>query len=144
MECSKCEKDIPDDSKFCTYCGAKVEITNNVKEDIVPIDNPVNGKICSSCGEPIGEFDGFCGKCGKSCGQSFKEKRFTKSDRNSLIQQSAFRPLAILLPICLFLGFLLTHLGFDNIIVLPVFLIGYPVLCYCNYKHLKRKFTGGI
>ena len=41
MKCPKCNNDIPDDSKFCQYCGNKLEIitydSNKDLEDKLPI-----------------------------------------------------------------------------------------------------------
>ena len=31
MYCRKCQKEIPDESNFCLYCGAKQDITRNPK-----------------------------------------------------------------------------------------------------------------
>ncbi|GEM_PF-1197229 len=56
MLCSNCFKDIPDDSVYCTNCGAKII------EDVSVV--PLNNSLCSNCGHPINNEDKFCTNCG--------------------------------------------------------------------------------
>lgn len=45
MNCKKCNNEIDNDSKFCTYCGEKVEIKNNLLNEFNTIEtNQVNEK----------------------------------------------------------------------------------------------------
>lgn len=53
MKCNSCGKKIPDESKFCTYCGAKCEDKINCPECSALIDN--NLKFCPLCGAKIGD-----------------------------------------------------------------------------------------
>ena len=46
MNCSKCDRPIPDDSEFCPYCGEKAN------------------KICPACKRPILDDSAFCPYCG--------------------------------------------------------------------------------
>lgn len=52
MNCSKCNSAIPDGSKFCPVCGAKVE--------------QAAGKFCTNCGSALAAGMMFCAECGTS------------------------------------------------------------------------------
>ena len=47
MKCSKCGKEIPEESKFCSYCGAKAWLRH-----------------CLKCGAALSPDSVFCGYCG--------------------------------------------------------------------------------
>jgi predicted nucleic acid-binding Zn ribbon protein len=53
LTCAHCGKPLPDDKRFCVYCGA-------------PSTTPTDAVPCPACGEamPIGTL--FCGACGMS------------------------------------------------------------------------------
>ena len=51
MICSKCGKQIADNSKFCVYCGSKIEEAGSAL-------------VCAGCGAPLGPGTKFCTKCG--------------------------------------------------------------------------------
>ena len=53
MICLNCGREIMDNSKFCEFCGNKVEKKNLRKF------------ICNSCGKEINENSNFCEFCGK-------------------------------------------------------------------------------
>ena len=60
MLCQKCGKEIPDDSKFCSYCGANVsaDTAKNSNNKAAPYGR------CGRCGEPLDADDSFvCKKC---------------------------------------------------------------------------------
>ena len=52
MICSKCGKQIADNSKFCVYCGSKIEKTGQPS-------------VCAGCGTPLKPGAKFCTKCGR-------------------------------------------------------------------------------
>lgn len=52
MKCTKCNQEIPDNSKFCLHCGAKVET--------------IGGLVCPKCGYKNPLDATFCTECGKS------------------------------------------------------------------------------
>lgn len=51
MICGKCGKEIPDNAKFCRFCGGK---TDTVR---------VKNKYCVRCGKPLPEGAKFCPEC---------------------------------------------------------------------------------
>lgn len=61
MKCDKCGKDIPDNAKFCRFCGTEAKI-------------PVRTKACHSCGKTIYEDAKFCRYCGAQT-QEKKQQR---------------------------------------------------------------------
>lgn len=51
MKCPKCNKEIPNNSKFCMICGSKI-------------------LVCSSCQYgPLPSVAKYCPKCGKKLNQ---------------------------------------------------------------------------
>ena len=52
MICSKCGKQIADNSKFCVYCGNKIEKVEQLL-------------TCAGCGAPLKPGAKFCTKCGR-------------------------------------------------------------------------------
>lgn len=60
MFCRKCGKMIPDDSKFCPYCGETV-----VFEETQPAVKETEHGYCSQCGNPLpeGKLAGLCDDC---------------------------------------------------------------------------------
>lgn len=36
MMCPSCDKDIPDHSVFCLYCGARINVTGEVEHSFMP------------------------------------------------------------------------------------------------------------
>lgn len=57
MKCPKCNAEVSDKSKFCTHCGAKLEV------------RPEKGSFCVKCGAPLKEGAKFCSKCGSAQGE---------------------------------------------------------------------------
>ena len=55
MYCKRCNKKIDKDSKFCKYCGLKLNNT-------IDIEN--NSDICHECGYAIIGNQKFCSECG--------------------------------------------------------------------------------
>lgn len=58
-KCSKCNSDIPENSKFCTECGEKVVDSNKIICPTCKLDTP-KGKFCIECGH---KFMTHCPKC---------------------------------------------------------------------------------
>lgn len=58
MYCSKCVKEIPNESKVCSECGALMD----------------NAKFCQHCGEAIDMDCVVCPKCGKQVSQLKQEQ----------------------------------------------------------------------
>lgn len=53
MKCSSCGKEIPDGSKFCTYCGTKCEAKITCPECNALVDS--NLRFCPFCGAKISD-----------------------------------------------------------------------------------------
>lgn len=51
MKCPSCNQTLPDQSKYCRYCGAKV-------------GEPPAVPVCPECGRPVRADAKFCGSCG--------------------------------------------------------------------------------
>lgn len=56
MRCTKCNKEIPNESRFCRYCGTPVKVWAEV-------DNPPSRR-CKKCGALIKDENAFCDQCG--------------------------------------------------------------------------------
>lgn len=55
--CPSCGAPLPSDAKFCTTCGAKVELPPPT-----PVEAP--SRICPKCGNPLASDALFCASCG--------------------------------------------------------------------------------
>ena len=55
--CPSCVAPLPPDSKFCTTCGAKVEVAP--PESTAPVS-----RVCPKCGNPLAPDALFCVSCG--------------------------------------------------------------------------------
>ena len=100
MKCTKCGYDLPADSEFCQYCGAKTEklavapticAAEEPKKTDAPTyshtmpvaqtypaskkEKPIKKKYCSRCGSLIDSETKVCTGCGK---RYFKGIRFSK------------------------------------------------------------------
>ncbi len=62
INCPKCNSEVPENSKFCLECGAKIEVLNE-NEVICPAcgTKTAKGKFCMECGAPL---IAKCAKCG--------------------------------------------------------------------------------
>lgn len=68
MYCKKCNNKIDEGSKFCSFCGSKVEEDVNV------------GKVyCTHCGEQIDDNLSVCPYCGKSVKNTVVDKDDTEN-----------------------------------------------------------------
>jgi uncharacterized OB-fold protein len=59
MLCSKCGFDNAADNKFCSNCGAKLEVPVEV-----PAQPTTSTAFCPKCGAPLRPEAQFCSKCG--------------------------------------------------------------------------------
>jgi hypothetical protein len=59
MRCSKCGSENPAGSKFCSNCGAKLEVPVEV-----PAQPTTSTAFCPKCGSPVSLEVQFCSKCG--------------------------------------------------------------------------------
>lgn len=62
MICPKCNKEIEEGSIFCTECGSKIE----VKEEVF---------YCEECGNKLKKGSAFCTECGTKVGTKVKEEK---------------------------------------------------------------------
>lgn len=98
--------------------------------------------FCNKCGQQLADGTKFCTKCGSPLNGNVIENNvrleLTSDEKSSLMTKAAIKAILIILPIALFITFITYEFG-DGIIGLPVFLVGYPVLCVINYRKLKQK-----
>ena len=71
MKCLKCNQNVPDDSEYCTHCGARIEHVeigrlDIKKEKTIRKNKPVKKKYCSQCGTQINSTVLKCPSCGKA------------------------------------------------------------------------------
>ncbi len=103
MICNDCGKMLPEDSKFCQYCGSK-----NVSEYIEP--KPVYyvpTKICKICGKQLPEDSEFCQYCGS---KYVYEERATITENNSGLKHNVLLiPLIIVSLLACGLGYGMYH-----------------------------------
>lgn len=59
MKCINCGKDIPDDSKFCTFCGTKTEAPAAPEAPAAE-----ESRLCAICGQSYPADSRFCPFCG--------------------------------------------------------------------------------
>ncbi len=65
MECTACMKDIPEESRYCMYCGAFLEKTDSA--DVEESFESFEDRIPCSDGTCIGTIEkGKCTVCGKA------------------------------------------------------------------------------
>jgi tetratricopeptide (TPR) repeat protein len=74
MICSKCGEELPDNSKFCHACGAKLE------------EEPKGG-FCSKCGSPVPLGSKFCSKCGAPLGLEPGKDSTGSKKENSTVEK---------------------------------------------------------
>ncbi len=86
MYCRKCGKSIPDDSKFCPYCGETVTVNAESTGQELSTD-PQKAKenecgVCSNCGKtlPPGKLTGLCNDCMKQIGYDPDEYQYGRCE----------------------------------------------------------------
>ena len=68
MRCSRCGKEIPNDSVFCPECGAEQTTEEKTEENEKKIR-------CPKCGSEIPEDSVFCPECGNSVRENVLQKK---------------------------------------------------------------------
>ncbi len=63
MKCNGCGKEIPDNLKFCKYCGTPVKKEGNVDSSV-----DTAKVFCMACGAPLKPGVVFCTQCGTRVG----------------------------------------------------------------------------
>lgn len=64
--CPNCAKSQPRKSKFCTYCGTKLEPATERDRTVTPVlAGPKSTVPCPNCGRNISHALKFCTYCGK-------------------------------------------------------------------------------
>lgn len=53
MKCNKCNQEIPDNSKFCLHCGAKVDVIDGTVCPRCGYKNPLDARFCTECGSKL-------------------------------------------------------------------------------------------
>lgn len=72
MKCKNCGKDLPDNSKFCKYCGSK-DLDDSKEEKVY------KELICYDCGKELPADSVFCQYCGsKNIGEKKTETKIDK------------------------------------------------------------------
>ena len=61
MKCPNCKKEVPNEAKFCLYCGTQIEV------DVSTIE-------CPSCHNPIPADSKFCPDCGSKIDSNRQEE----------------------------------------------------------------------
>ncbi|WP_368234186.1 tyrosine-type recombinase/integrase [Anaerotruncus rubiinfantis] len=96
MKCKKCRKQIPDDSKFCNYCGAPQKKDkmyrrpDGLYEKVLTIDGkrvPFRAKTEKEVNRKIAEFQGIKerGPLFKEVAEEWKEEHFKKLEYNTQV-----------------------------------------------------------
>lgn len=84
MICSKCGRQIADNSKFCVYCGTKIEKTGQ------PL-------VCAGCGTPLKPGAKFCTKCGRKVEEPVQQTAEPAEQPQAPVQKPA-EPIAQSVP----------------------------------------------
>lgn len=114
MYCTKCGKEIPNDSKICPECGVLQE----------------NAKFCQHCGEAIDKDCVVCPKCGKQVSALKQEQpsiviNNSNNSENTNVNQAVASPAAVVAKtrkcdkwvaflLCLFLGYFGAHKFYEG------------------------------
>lgn len=59
--CPNCGREVPQHSKYCNHCGARMMATPEIQTEAIA---PFAAKVCQICGAAVGEHDIFCPNCG--------------------------------------------------------------------------------
>lgn len=78
MKCSKCGKQLPQDSEFCQYCGNKVEVF--IEENPLQQDE----RNCHKCGSKIPSDSEFCPYCGSKVILDFVNSKETEPQSKTI------------------------------------------------------------
>ncbi len=76
MICIECGREIPDNLKFCKYCGAPVKQKT--------MTGAASGSFCKGCGSPLKEGVVFCTQCGTPVGGTSEPIINRKYDKQSV------------------------------------------------------------
>lgn len=53
MKCNNCGKDIPNESKFCMFCGTIIETPKDIECPKCKNKNPLDAAFCTECGHSL-------------------------------------------------------------------------------------------
>lgn len=53
MKCNNCGKDIPNESKFCMFCGTIIETHKDIECPKCKNKNPLDAAFCTECGHSL-------------------------------------------------------------------------------------------
>lgn len=73
MFCRNCGKQIPDDSKFCQFCGTTIVNGTNSNQTRTQVYDGAIHK-CPNCGNVLDSFDAICPSCGYEIQKAYGEK----------------------------------------------------------------------
>ncbi|RLA93450.1 MAG: SPFH domain-containing protein [Deltaproteobacteria bacterium] len=62
IKCPKCHTEIPQESRFCSYCGHQIVIVNKCNQ--CGADLPVEANFCMVCGAKVEKKEKICPHCG--------------------------------------------------------------------------------
>lgn len=102
MNCFHCGKEIEEGSKFCKYCGQKIDLTVKM--------TPVSSRTCIICGAKLKTEDLFCTQCGASISDSPRDPEIERKGKHR------FLILFLIFPIIIFLlaGIIFCWIHFFN------------------------------
>lgn len=71
--CPECRKEIPEHSKYCNHCGARVPEKEETRRS--DMSAPFSGKVCPKCGAVSREGFVFCSNCGSRLPEEEPDQR---------------------------------------------------------------------
>ncbi|NLB82573.1 MAG: hypothetical protein GX800_13410, partial [Clostridiaceae bacterium] len=81
MLCNKCNQEIPDDSKFCRFCGARAIQPTEVKLE--------QNAVCPICRKELSEGVKFCKFCGAPVSLKSEDEAVHKAEMTDIDSQTS-------------------------------------------------------